>query len=140
MHVTINRDFQVFDVFEYPRRTNVQRFVAIPHLPVDSERLRVRGELLAFKFQLIISLEPLVLPQVLDLTDPTTFRDLSKPMGAQTPDRLEQFLKRYREWDDPTGETPPYMYGTHYSSAMIIVSYLVRLEPFTQQFLKLQVR
>lgn len=36
------------------------------------------------------------------------------------------------------GETPPYMYGTHYSSAMIVVSYLVRIEPFTQQFLKLQ--
>ncbi|KAK0399841.1 hypothetical protein QR680_003241 [Steinernema hermaphroditum] len=76
--------------------------------------------------------------EYLDLTNPNTFRDLSNPMGAQTPERLEQFLKRYREWDDPTGETPPYMYGTHYSSAMIVVSYLVRLEPFTQQFLKLQ--
>ncbi|VDN02986.1 unnamed protein product [Thelazia callipaeda] len=74
----------------------------------------------------------------LDLTNPSVFRDLSKPMGAQNPERLEQFLKRYREWDDPTGETPAYMYGTHYSSAMIVVSYLVRLEPFTQQFLKLQ--
>lgn len=31
------------------------------------------------------------------------------------------------------------MYGTHYSSAMIVVSYLVRVEPFTQHFLKLQV-
>ncbi|EPB75242.1 hypothetical protein ANCCEY_05641 [Ancylostoma ceylanicum] len=60
----------------------------------------------------------------LDFTNPKTFRDLSKPMGAQHPQRLEQFLKRYREWDDPTGETPPYMYGTHYSSAMIVVSYL----------------
>lgn len=77
--------------------------------------------------------------QVLDLTNPQTFRDLSRPMGAQSPERLAQFMKRYREWDDPTGETPPYMYGTHYSSAMIVVSYLVRLEPFTQQFLKLQV-
>ncbi|KAL3982042.1 Beige/BEACH domain family protein [Acanthocheilonema viteae] len=74
----------------------------------------------------------------LNLTDPRFFRDLSKPMGAQNLERLEQFLKRYREWDDPTGETPAYMYGTHYSSAMIVVSYLVRLEPFTQQFLKLQ--
>lgn len=37
------------------------------------------------------------------------------------------------------GEIPPYMYGTHYSSAMIVVSYMVRIEPFTQQFLKLQV-
>ncbi|CAJ0587641.1 unnamed protein product, partial [Mesorhabditis spiculigera] len=76
--------------------------------------------------------------KILDLTNLNSFRDLSKPMGAQNTDRLEQFLKRYREWDDPTGEIPPYMYGTHYSSAMIVVSYLVRLEPFTQQFLTLQ--
>ncbi|KHN83531.1 WD repeat and FYVE domain-containing protein 3 [Toxocara canis] len=76
--------------------------------------------------------------EVLDLTNPRSFRDLCRPMGAQSPERLGQFLRRYREWDDPSGETPPYMYGTHYSSAMIVVSYLVRLEPFTQQFLKLQ--
>ncbi|CAG4985996.1 unnamed protein product [Colias eurytheme] len=74
----------------------------------------------------------------LDLNDPATFRDLSKPMGAQSPDRLEQFRKRYKEWDDPHGETPPYHYGTHYSSAMIVCSYLVRMEPFTQHFLRLQ--
>jgi len=37
------------------------------------------------------------------------------------------------------GETPPYHYGTHYSSAMIVASYLVRMEPFTQTFLRLQV-
>ncbi|XP_049867714.1 WD repeat and FYVE domain-containing protein 3 isoform X4 [Pectinophora gossypiella] len=74
----------------------------------------------------------------LDLTDPATFRDLAKPMGAQSPDRLEQFRKRYKEWDDPHGETPPYHYGTHYSSAMIVCSYLVRMEPFTQHFLRLQ--
>uniref|UniRef100_A0A183C1L8 Uncharacterized protein n=1 Tax=Globodera pallida TaxID=36090 RepID=A0A183C1L8_GLOPA len=73
----------------------------------------------------------------LDLTNPASFRDFSMPMGAQNCDRLAQFLKRFREWDDPGG-TPPYMYGTHYSSAMIVLSYLVRLEPFTQQFLKLQ--
>ncbi|XP_059046581.1 WD repeat and FYVE domain-containing protein 3 [Achroia grisella] len=74
----------------------------------------------------------------LDLTDPATFRDLTKPMGAQSTDRLEQFRKRYKEWDDPHGETPPYHYGTHYSSAMIVCSYLVRMEPFTQHFLRLQ--
>lgn len=45
---------------------------------------------------------------------------------------------RYKEWDDPHGETPPYHYGTHYSSAMIVCSYLVRMEPFTQHFLRLQ--
>lgn len=74
----------------------------------------------------------------LDLTDAQTFRDFTKPMGAQSVDRLEQFKKRFKEWDDPHGETPPYHYGTHYSSAMIVCSYLVRAEPFTQHFLRLQ--
>ncbi|KAJ8676714.1 hypothetical protein QAD02_012501 [Eretmocerus hayati] len=74
----------------------------------------------------------------LDLNDPATFRDFSRPMGAQSQDRLLQFRKRFKEWDDPHGETPPYHYGTHYSSAMIVCSYLVRMEPFTQHFLRLQ--
>ena len=74
----------------------------------------------------------------LDLTNPNTFRDLSKPMGAQTASRLDQFKKRYRDWDDAGTDSPPYHYGTHYSSAMIVSSYLVRVEPFTQHFLHLQ--
>ncbi|CAF4114612.1 unnamed protein product, partial [Adineta steineri] len=74
----------------------------------------------------------------LNLINPNTFRDLSKPMGAQTDNRLVQFQKRFAEWDDPTGSTPAYHYGTHYSSAMIVASYLVRTEPFTQVFLRLQ--
>ncbi|KAG9480633.1 hypothetical protein GDO78_012215 [Eleutherodactylus coqui] len=74
----------------------------------------------------------------LDLTHPKTFRNLAKPMGAQTDDRLAQYKKRYKDWEDPNGETPAYHYGTHYSSAMIVASYLVRMEPFTQIFLRLQ--
>lgn len=73
------------------------------------------------------------------MANPKTFRVFSKPMGAQSEERLLQFQKRYREWEDPTGETPPCHYGTHYSSAMIVASYLIRLEPFTQHFLRLQV-
>ena len=42
--------------------------------------------------------------QELDLMNPASFRDLSKPMGAQTPDRLKQFQKRYTDWDDPQGQ------------------------------------
>ena len=42
--------------------------------------------------------------QDLDLTKTANFRDLSRPMGAQTPDRLQQFQKRYNEWDDPQGD------------------------------------
>ncbi|KAH0615816.1 hypothetical protein JD844_026359 [Phrynosoma platyrhinos] len=74
----------------------------------------------------------------LDLTNPKTFRNLAKPMGAQTDERLAQYKKRYKDWEDPNGETPAYHYGTHYSSAMIVASYLVRMEPFTQIFLRLQ--
>ena len=40
----------------------------------------------------------------LDCHNPATFRDLSKPMGAQTPERLKQFRKRYTDWDDPHGQ------------------------------------
>ncbi|KAJ8383375.1 hypothetical protein AAFF_G00221650 [Aldrovandia affinis] len=74
----------------------------------------------------------------LDLCNPKTFRNLAKPMGAQTEDRLIQYKKRFKDWEDPNGETPAYHYGTHYSSAMIVASYLVRMEPFTQIFLRLQ--
>ena len=41
----------------------------------------------------------------LDFSQPSTFRDLTMPMGAQTPDRLKQFEKRYNEWDDPQGRS-----------------------------------
>ncbi|KAF9918002.1 hypothetical protein BX616_010643, partial [Lobosporangium transversale] len=74
----------------------------------------------------------------LDLTNPKTFRDLSRPMGAQTPDREKEFNDRYHTWDGGDDHTPPFHYGTHYSSAMIVCSYLIRLEPFTQEYLKLQ--
>lgn len=32
-----------------------------------------------------------------------------------------------------------YYYGTHYSSAMSVASFLIRMEPFTHYFVKLQV-
>lgn len=32
----------------------------------------------------------------LDLTDSSTFRDFTRPMGAQSPERLEQFRKRFK--------------------------------------------
>ena len=72
----------------------------------------------------------------LDLANPKSFRDLSKPMGAQADSRSEMFQSRYDEWSDP--EIPKFHYGTHYSSPGIILSYLIRLAPFTEMFLKLQ--
>jgi hypothetical protein len=75
----------------------------------------------------------------LDLTDPRSFRDLSKPMGCQHPAREAEFRERYRVFADMGDEnSPPFHYGTHYSSAMIVSSYLIRLPPFVQSYLLLQ--
>ncbi|KAG0176918.1 hypothetical protein DFQ29_005470 [Apophysomyces sp. BC1021] len=74
----------------------------------------------------------------LDLNDPNTFRDLTKPMGAQTLERRLEFADRYRQWGETNDPAPAFHYGTHYSSAMIVCSFLIRLEPFTQHYLKLQ--
>ncbi|SCV71197.1 BQ2448_2785 [Microbotryum intermedium] len=74
----------------------------------------------------------------LDLTDPATFRDLSKPMGAQNPQREAEFAERYQQLQELEDGTKPFHYGTHYSSAMITVGYLIRLRPFTESYLDLQ--
>ncbi|KAL8413495.1 hypothetical protein RB594_004941 [Gaeumannomyces avenae] len=72
----------------------------------------------------------------LDLNDPATFRDLSKPMGAQTLNRQADFRERYNGLAEL--DVPPFHYGTHYSSAMVVASYLIRLPPFVDSYLLLQ--
>mmetsp|Transcript_30241 Transcript_30241/g.46140 ORF Transcript_30241/g.46140 Transcript_30241/m.46140 type:complete len:3721 (-) Transcript_30241:46-11208(-) len=72
----------------------------------------------------------------LDLDDPKTFRDLSKPMGGQNEERAEQFREKYREYKDSGME--PAHYGTHYSCAAYVLYYLMRLEPFSRLALRLQ--
>ena len=68
----------------------------------------------------------------IDLNNPRVFRDLSKPVGALDPKRLEQFEERYTLLaEDPDALAPPFHYGSHYSSAGIVLFYLLRLEPFT---------
>ena len=75
----------------------------------------------------------------LDLTNPRSFRDLSKPMGCQDLERQAEFRERYRTFAEMADETsPPFHYGTHYSSAMIVASYLIRLQPFVHSYLLLQ--
>eukprot|EP00002_Diphylleia_rotans_P004599 TRINITY_DN1344_c0_g1_i18.p1 TRINITY_DN1344_c0_g1~~TRINITY_DN1344_c0_g1_i18.p1 ORF type:complete len:2961 (-),score=451.21 TRINITY_DN1344_c0_g1_i18:57-8939(-) len=72
----------------------------------------------------------------LDLTKEENYRDLSKPMGAQNPTRLQYFIDRYEGFHD--SEIPKFHYGSHYSSPGIILYYLIRIEPFTTYFLQLQ--
>jgi len=45
----------------------------------------------------------------LDLTDPSVYRDLSKPMGALDQERLAECRERYETFDDP--EIPKFHYG-----------------------------
>jgi len=47
--------------------------------------------------------------EIPDLTDPNNFRDLTKPMGALNPSRLEDFIERFNTFADPS--IPPFMYG-----------------------------
>ncbi|XP_074152220.1 WD repeat- and FYVE domain-containing protein 4 [Sminthopsis crassicaudata] len=77
--------------------------------------------------------------EALNFTNPRTFRDLSKPMGAQTKERKLKFIQRYKEVEKNEGDLSVQChYCTHYSSAIIIASYLVRMKPFTQTFCSLQ--
>ncbi|KAM8939045.1 lipopolysaccharide-responsive and beige-like anchor protein isoform 2-T2 [Pelodytes ibericus] len=72
----------------------------------------------------------------LDLTLPSNFRDLSKPIGALNPKRAAFFAERYESWEDD--QVPKFHYGTHYSTSSFVLSWLLRIEPFTTFFLNLQ--
>uniref|UniRef100_H3C8C2 Neutral sphingomyelinase (N-SMase) activation associated factor n=1 Tax=Tetraodon nigroviridis TaxID=99883 RepID=H3C8C2_TETNG len=70
----------------------------------------------------------------LDMTNPATFRDLSKPVGALNPERLDRLLSRYTAMPEPR-----FMYGSHYSSPGYVLFYLVRVgEPPPEHMLCLQ--
>lgn len=75
--------------------------------------------------------------EIPDLTDESNFRDLSKPMGALNPQRLEEFIERFQSFDDAM--IPPFMYGSHYStSAGVVLHFLVRMHPFASLHRQLQ--
>lgn len=60
-------------------------------------------------------------------------------MGAVNPERLAEFIDRYRSFDDP--DIPSFMYGSHYSTAVgVVLHYLVRLQPFAELHKEMQVR
>ncbi|XP_061961570.1 BEACH domain-containing protein C2 [Populus nigra] len=72
----------------------------------------------------------------LDLSNASSYRDLSKPLGGLNPDRLKKFQERYSSFDDPV--IPKFHYGSHYSSAGTVLYYLARVEPFTTLSIELQ--
>ena len=75
--------------------------------------------------------------KTLNLEDPGSFRDLSKPVGALNPVRLKEILDRYNSFDEDIG-VPKFMYGSHYSSAGVVIHFMIRQEPFTSLAIGLQ--
>ncbi|ETV88887.1 hypothetical protein, variant 2 [Aphanomyces astaci] len=64
----------------------------------------------------------------LDLEDPATFRDFTKPIGAQSPHGVQAATQRYHS----TTAEFPYHFGASYSSQAAVLTYLMRMAPFTQ--------
>ncbi|PRW57088.1 beach domain-containing [Chlorella sorokiniana] len=64
----------------------------------------------------------------LELSDPAAFRDLSRPVGALNPRRLDMLRERYREMASFSPE-PPFLYGSHYSTPGFTMFWLVRAAP-----------
>ncbi|GAB1219303.1 hypothetical protein ENUP19_0020G0023 [Entamoeba nuttalli] len=74
--------------------------------------------------------------QELDLKNPHIYRDLSKPIGALTPERAENTLERYEAVKD--NPEMAFHYGSHYTSVGVTLYYLIRCEPFSHFGIELQ--
>ena len=76
--------------------------------------------------------------RALDLDDPSSFRDLSRPIGVVNPKNAKEVRSKYEHFEDPSGTIAKFHYGTHYSNAAGVLHYLVRVEPFTALHIELQ--
>lgn len=56
----------------------------------------------------------------LNLEDRKVYRDLKKPIGALSQDRLQRLKDRYEEM-----APPKFLYGSHYSAPGLVLFYLV---------------
>jgi len=63
------------------------------------------------------------------------FRDLSKPIGAISADRLNDLKYRMIEAGDPNNF---YLYSSYVSCPLSVFMYLIRIEPFTNQHVEIQ--
>eukprot|EP00890_Picochlorum_soloecismus_P003469 jgi/Picsp_1/4122/NSC_01632-R1_beach domain-containing protein len=74
----------------------------------------------------------------LDLSDPLSFRDISKPIAAVNEHRLSNALEMFNALNSARTNSPAWMYGSHYSNPGIVVYFKVRQCP--ELMLKLQGR
>ena len=64
---------------------------------------------------------------IIDLNDPSNYRDLSKPIGALNEKRLSEFIKRFKEM--PGEAEKKFIYGTFYSTSAYVIGFLSRKYP-----------
>ncbi|KAG7306134.1 hypothetical protein JYU34_008721 [Plutella xylostella] len=83
--------------------------------------------------------------RILDLNDPKSFRDFSKPMAVQNKKREQHYINTYndlsvarREGCSSALSRRPHHYASLYSNSGAVLHYLVRVPPFTELFLNYQ--
>ena len=73
--------------------------------------------------------------ECLDLENPDTYRDLSKPMGALDATRWSSIAQQYESRKEQAeSDTPAFHYSSFYSNVEIVLQYLIRLSPFTEMY------
>lgn len=73
---------------------------------------------------------------VLNLNDPKSFRDLTKPIGALGETRFKEIIGRRKDLEDLGLRF--YMYSSCYNSPLCVFMWLMRMEPFTSLHTQLQ--
>ncbi|XP_039103086.1 lysosomal-trafficking regulator isoform X1 [Hyaena hyaena] len=86
--------------------------------------------------------------ETLDLSDPSVYRNLSKPIAVQYKEKEDRYVDTYKyleeeyrkgaREDDPMPPVQPYHYGSHYSNSGTVLHFLVRMPPFTKMLLAYQ--
>ncbi|CEG50257.1 Kinase A-anchor protein Neurobeachin and related BEACH and WD40 repeat proteins [Plasmopara halstedii] len=68
------------------------------------------------------------------LDDEQSYRDLRRPIGAQTPEAIQQARAVYEGWD-PKTPIPAFHHAKTYSHMQSVLYFLIRLAPFTNAIL-----
>ena len=74
----------------------------------------------------------------LDLSDAESYRNLRKPIAIQKDGSEEKYRENYATLKEMGAGLGPYHFASHYSNTGIVLHYLVRLPPFTGEFIKFQ--
>ncbi|GAB0097780.1 hypothetical protein DMENIID0001_134480 [Sergentomyia squamirostris] len=78
---------------------------------------------------------------VLDLTNPNIYRKLEKPIAIQHKDSEEHFREMFEYLSQPGNRNVShfaYHYSSHYSNSGTVLSFMIRVPPFTSMFIKYQ--